>query len=199
MCVLRARLLAKNETTGSTSTAKGHHADQGPRRRDDRVQDPNQHPEPGDIHRRAHPQGARGGSRADRSAVVRGAVPPTGARQIKQSGTATPNAGTTGAALCQDPSAYYVNYHTTAFPGGAIRVSCTSRSSPRCRCIRDAAVAERSRSARRHRWRYESRKRESERKSPFCRSFMHSMDSLARAGLDGIVDADGASKALDRR
>jgi hypothetical protein len=29
--------------------------------------------------------------------------------------------GTTGAALCQNPGAYYVNYHTTAFPNGAIR------------------------------------------------------------------------------
>jgi hypothetical protein len=47
--------------------------------------------------------------------------PPTSARQIKQRGVATPNAGTTGANLCQNPSAYYVNYHTTAFPGGAIR------------------------------------------------------------------------------
>jgi CHRD domain len=47
--------------------------------------------------------------------------PPTSARHIKQSGTATPNPGTTGAGLCQNPSAYYVNYHTTAFPGGAIR------------------------------------------------------------------------------
>ena len=48
-------------------------------------------------------------------------TPPTSARHIKQSGVATPNAGTTGAALCQTPSGYYVNYHTTAFPGGAIR------------------------------------------------------------------------------
>ena len=46
---------------------------------------------------------------------------PTSARQIKQHGVATPNAGTTGAALCASPSAYYVNYHTTAFTGGAIR------------------------------------------------------------------------------
>jgi len=48
-------------------------------------------------------------------------TPPTSARHIKQSGVATPNAGTTGAALCQNPSAYYVNYHTTVFPAGAIR------------------------------------------------------------------------------
>src|SRR6266571_9009052 len=47
--------------------------------------------------------------------------PATSASHIKQSGIATPNAGTTGTALCQNPSAYYVNYHTTAFTGGAIR------------------------------------------------------------------------------
>jgi hypothetical protein len=28
---------------------------------------------------------------------------------------------TLGSAICADPSAYYVNYHTTTFPGGAIR------------------------------------------------------------------------------
>jgi len=33
----------------------------------------------------------------------------------------TPLANTTGADLCANPSAYYVNYHTTAFPAGAIR------------------------------------------------------------------------------
>jgi hypothetical protein len=48
-------------------------------------------------------------------------TPATSARHIKQSGTVTPNAGTTGAGLCQNPGAYYVNYHTTAFPAGAIR------------------------------------------------------------------------------
>jgi hypothetical protein len=47
--------------------------------------------------------------------------PATSASHIKQSGVATPNAGTTGTALCQSPSAYYVYYHTTAFTGGAIR------------------------------------------------------------------------------
>jgi hypothetical protein len=45
----------------------------------------------------------------------------TSARHIKQSGVATPNPGTTGADLCGNPSAYYVNYHTTAFAAGAIR------------------------------------------------------------------------------
>jgi hypothetical protein len=47
--------------------------------------------------------------------------PATTASHIKLSGVATPNTGTTGAALCQDPSAYYVNFHTTVFTGGAIR------------------------------------------------------------------------------
>jgi hypothetical protein len=47
--------------------------------------------------------------------------PATSASHIKQSGIATPNARTTGTPLCQNPSAYYVNYHTTAFTGGAIR------------------------------------------------------------------------------
>ncbi|HSD23242.1 MAG TPA: hypothetical protein VLB79_02845 [Solirubrobacterales bacterium] len=28
---------------------------------------------------------------------------------------ATPNADTTGADLCEDPGAYYVNYHRSAF------------------------------------------------------------------------------------
>ena len=49
------------------------------------------------------------------------AGPSTTGGQIKLGGTATPNAGTTGAAICQNPSAYYVNYHTTAFGAGAIR------------------------------------------------------------------------------
>jgi hypothetical protein len=26
-----------------------------------------------------------------------------------------------GAAICGDPAGYYVNYHTTDFPGGAVR------------------------------------------------------------------------------
>ena len=48
-------------------------------------------------------------------------APATNARHIKQSRVATPNTGTTGADLCQNPSAYYVNYHTTVLPAGAIR------------------------------------------------------------------------------
>jgi hypothetical protein len=121
MCVLHARLSAKNETTGSTSTAKGHTLIKV--REDGTIQFKtqilNKNHETfimGHIHQA--PVGIAG------SIVVPLFVPPTpstSARHIKQSGVATPNAGTTGAGLCANPSAYYVNYHTTAFPGGAIR------------------------------------------------------------------------------
>lgn len=120
MCVLHAKLTANNET-GSTSTAKGHTLIKV--RTDGTIQFRthilNKNGETfvaGHIHQA--PVGVAG------PVVVPLFVapsPPTSARQIKQRGVATPNAGTTGANLCQNPSAYYVNYHTTAFPGGAIR------------------------------------------------------------------------------
>jgi hypothetical protein len=120
MCVLHAKLAANNET-GSTSTAKGHMLIKV--RTDGTIQFRthilNKNGETfvaGHIHQA--PVGVAG------PVVVPLFVapsPPTSARQIKQRGVATPNAGTTGANLCQNPSSYYVNYHTTAFPGGAIR------------------------------------------------------------------------------
>ncbi len=45
----------------------------------------------------------------------------TNASKIKQSGVASAMASTTGADICADPSGYYVNYHSTEFPAGAIR------------------------------------------------------------------------------
>src|SRR6266540_4563028 len=121
MCVLHAKLAAKNETTGSTSTAKGH--TQIKVRNDGTIefktQILNKNHETfvaGHIHQA--PVGVAGPIVVP---LFVSPTPPTSARHIKQSGVATPNAGTTGAGLCQNPSAYYVNYHTTAFPGGAIR------------------------------------------------------------------------------
>jgi hypothetical protein len=121
MCVLHARLSAANETTGSTSTAKGHTLIKV--RNDGAIQFKTQ------IHNRSHETFVAGHIHQAPAGVAGPVVvplfvspaPPTSARHIKQRGTATPNAGTTGADLCTNPSAYYVNYHTTAFPGGAIR------------------------------------------------------------------------------
>jgi len=121
VCVLHAKLSAKNETTGSTSTAKGHTLIKV---RDDgtiefKTQILNRGNETfvaGHIH-----QAPAGTAGAIVVPLFVSPTPPTNARHIRQGGVATPNAGTTGAALCQDPSAYYVNYHTTAFTGGAIR------------------------------------------------------------------------------
>ena len=121
LCVLHAKLSAKSETTGSTSVAKGHttikvRAGGTIEFRTKILNKAHETFVAGHIHQA--PVGVAG------SIVVPLFVAPsapTSARQIKQHGVATPNAGTTGAALCANPSAYYVNYHTTVFPGGAIR------------------------------------------------------------------------------
>jgi hypothetical protein len=121
MCVLHAKLAAKNETPPTTSVAKGHTLikvrNDGTIGFKTHINNKNHETfVAGHIHQA--PVGVAG------PVVVPLFVapsPPTSARQIKQRGVATPNAGTTGANLCQNPSAYYVNYHTTAFPGGAIR------------------------------------------------------------------------------
>ena len=121
MCVLHAKLAAKNETTGSTSTAKGHTLIKV--RQDGTIEFKTQ------ILNRNHETFVAGHIHQAPVGVAGPIVvplfvapaPSTSARHIKQNDFATPNTGTTGADLCQNPSAYYVNYHTTAFPGGAIR------------------------------------------------------------------------------
>jgi CHRD domain len=121
MCVLHAKLAAKNETTGSTSIAKSHTEIKV--RNDGTIEFKTQILNRGDEtfvagHIHQAPVGVAGPIVVP---LFVSPTPPTNARHIRQSGVATPNAGTTGAAICQNPSAYYVNYHTTAFPGGAIR------------------------------------------------------------------------------
>ena len=121
MCVLHSKLAAGDETPPTTSKAKGHTLikvrNDGMIEFKTQINDRNRETfVAGHIHQA--PVGVPG------PIVVPLFVSPaaqTNARHIKQSGVATPNAGTTGADLCQNPSAYYVNYHTTAFPNGAIR------------------------------------------------------------------------------
>jgi hypothetical protein len=120
MCVLHAKLAAKNETPATTSTAKGHTLikvrEDGTIEFKTSINNKNHETfVAGHIHQA--PVGVAGSI-----VVPLFGGPATSARHIKQHGTATPNAGTTGANLCQDPSAYYVNYHTMpGFPNGAIR------------------------------------------------------------------------------
>jgi hypothetical protein len=118
MCVLHAQLSAQNETTGSTSIATGHTLIMV--RSDGTIEFKTQIRNPGEEtfvagHVHQAPVGVAG------PIVVPLFMGSTNVSHFEQSGIATPLAGTSGSALCENPSAYYVNYHTTAFPGGAIR------------------------------------------------------------------------------
>ncbi len=118
MCVQNTQLNAGNETTGSNSTATGHA--QIKVRNDGTIEwkvfvlNPDEETfTAGHVH--IAPAGIAG-------PVV---LPlhsggTTTVRQIRDSGESS-TAGALGEAICANPSAYYVNYHTTAFPGGAIR------------------------------------------------------------------------------
>src|SRR5437764_10858388 len=96
MCVLHAKLAAKNETTGSTSTAKGHTLIKV--RQDGTIEFKTQ------ILNRNHETFVAGHIHQAPVGVPGPIVvplfvapsPSTTARHIKQSGVAPPNAGTTG-------------------------------------------------------------------------------------------------------
>jgi Cu/Zn superoxide dismutase len=119
MCVLNTQLSAKNETTGSTSTATGHAQikvwNDGTITYKAQVMNMNRETFVA-SHIHQAPVGVAGPV-----VVPLFTGPATSATHIKLGGVATPNAGVTGAGLCRNPSTFYVNFHTTAFAAGAIR------------------------------------------------------------------------------
>ena len=118
MCVQNTQLAAENETTGSTSTATGHA--QIKVRNDGTIEwnvfvlNPDgENFIAGHVHRA--PAGVPGPV-----VLPLHTTGPTTDQQIRDTGESA-TAGTLGEAICANPSNYYVNYHTTPFPGGAIR------------------------------------------------------------------------------
>ena len=118
LCVLNTQMNAHNETTGSTSAATGHTQvkvwQDGTITFKTQIFNPNNETFiAGHVH-----QGAVGVAGPIVVPLFAGS---TTSSHIKLDGTATPT-GTTGAAICQNPSGFYVNYHTSpGFPAGAIR------------------------------------------------------------------------------
>ena len=118
LCVLHAKLTAES-ATGSTSAANGHTLikvlNDGTIEFKTKINN-----DDGETFFAAHiHEGAVGIEGPAVEMLFDG--PPTSASKIKQSGVASPLGSTTGAEICADPSAYYVNYHSTAFSAGAIR------------------------------------------------------------------------------
>jgi len=120
MCVHNTRLVAANETTGSISTAKGHA--QIKVRNDGTIE------WKVFVLNRGGESFFAGHVHIGLAGVAGPVVLPlhlgaaTTARHIRDRGeSSTPTSITLGAAICANPAIYYVNYHTTAFPGGAIR------------------------------------------------------------------------------
>jgi hypothetical protein len=117
MCVLHAKLSAEGDT-GSTSTDTGKTkikvlAD-GTIKFRTKIENMD-----GETFVAAHiHQGAVGVAGPPVELLFSGSA---NASRIKQNGVATPLANTTGADICANPSGYYVNYHSTQFPGGSIR------------------------------------------------------------------------------
>jgi hypothetical protein len=117
-CVFTTQLSATNETTGSTSTSTGH----------TQIKIRNE----GTLEFKTHilnPDAETfvAGHVHNAPAAVAGPIvvplftgPATSDRHIVQTGTIA-IAASLATAICAHPENYYVNYHTTAFPGGAIR------------------------------------------------------------------------------
>jgi hypothetical protein len=117
MCVFTTQLRAENEVPGSTSPATG--ATQIKVRNDGTIEFKTHILNPdnetfiaGHIH--LAPAGVAGP--VVQSLFVDG---PTSDRQVRQSGEVANPA--LAAAICANPSAYYVNYHSATFPAGATR------------------------------------------------------------------------------
>ncbi len=116
-CLFTTQLRAANETTGSTSTATGH--TQIRILRDDTLEFSTR------IFNHAAETFVAGhlhtGGRLAAGAIVVPLFEGTAhSVDIVQAGSVTITAHL-AADICRYPENYYVNYHTTAFPGGAIR------------------------------------------------------------------------------
>lgn len=120
MCSLSTQLLAENEPQGSTSEAFGHtlikiRNDLTLEWKTHIVNPAGENFVAGHIHEA--PAGVNGPVRVP---LFPGAGGPSSDQQIKDEGEATVTQAR-AEDICLNPDAYYVNYHTSANPGGAIR------------------------------------------------------------------------------
>jgi hypothetical protein len=117
-CVFTTQLSAANETTGSTSTASGH--TQIKIRYDGTLEFKTHILNPdAETFVAGHVHNALAGA-AGPIVVPLFSGPATSDTHIVQTGPIAIEA-LLAAAICAHPENYYVNYHTTPFPGGAIR------------------------------------------------------------------------------
>ena len=117
MCVYNTQLRAENEVPTSNSTSFGH--SQIKVRNDGTIEFKTHIVNPsGETFRAGHIHvGPTGVAGPVVQSLFQGG--PTNAPQIMQSGEVSNPA--LGAAICANPSAYYVNYHSNERPGGAVR------------------------------------------------------------------------------
>ena len=127
LCVLHAKLLPRNEVRAPTSTDPVDSRARGIAlikvRKNGTVQFRFKIRNPaGEEFRVGHIHSGAAGTNGPPVAFLFNG-PPTTAKKIKGHGTTTFIAGSnvTGANLCANPSAFYVNFHTAQDPEGAIR------------------------------------------------------------------------------